>query len=76
MGLPVGLGELCSKTLLLCYAPMLSNAFDYASKNCYYAHVCSLYNIIHEYVARGGELPVSLNKLAVHAVVQWKIVLR
>ena len=28
--------------------------------------VWSLYNIIHEHVARGGELHVSLNKRAVH----------
>ena len=55
---------------------MLSNAFDYASKNCYYAHQMLLYNIIHDMWSRGGELPVSLNKRAVHAVVQWKIVMR
>ena len=73
-GLEVGLGELCSKTLL-CYAPMLSNALIMLSKNCFMLMVCSLYNIIHEHVACGGELHMSLNKRAVHAVVQRKIVL-
>ena len=39
---------------------LCSNAlkcFDHASKNCYYAHICSLYNIIHDMWSRGGELP-------------------
>ena len=47
---PVGLGELCLKTLLLCYALMLSNALIMLLRIVIMLTVCSLYNIIHEHV--------------------------
>ena len=46
----LGLGELCSKTLLLCYAPMLSNALIMLLRIVIMLTVCLLYNIIHEHV--------------------------
>ena len=53
----LGLGELCSKTLLLCYAPMLSNALIMLLRIVIMLTVCSLYNIIHDMWSRGGEVP-------------------
>ena len=53
----LGLGELCSKTLLLCYAPMLSNALIMLLRIVIMLTVCSLYNIIMSMWSRGGELP-------------------
>ena len=49
LGSELGLGELCSKTLL-CYAPMLSNALIMLLRIVIMLTVCSLYNIIHEHV--------------------------
>ena len=46
----VGLGELCSKTLLLCYAPMLSNDLIMLLRIVIMLMECSLHNIIHEHV--------------------------
>ena len=54
--IPLGLGELCSKTLL-CYAPMLSNALIMLLRIVIMLTICLLYNIIHDMWSRGGELP-------------------
>ena len=53
----LGLGELCSKTVLLCYAPMLSNALIMLIRIVIMLTVCSLYNMIHEHVVTCGKLP-------------------
>ena len=42
VGLCVGLGELCSKTVLLCYAPMLSNALIMLLRIVIMLTLCSL----------------------------------
>ena len=52
----LGLGELCSKTLLLCYAPMLSNALIMLLRIVIMLTLCSLIILFMSTWSRGGEL--------------------
>ncbi len=58
---PVGLGELCSKNSLLCYAPMLLNTFIMLPRILYYAwyrHYYA-YNIIHKEICTWPVAPAT-----------------
>ena len=50
MPLSLGLGELFSKIVPLCYAPMLLTALIMLPSSVDYAHIMLIHNIIHEHM--------------------------